>query len=162
MRRRLDVRVDPERDLDRLFELARDPVDIDELGPGFHIKKEDPGPDRRRRHHRRQDGDRSDPGPGRHLVSAATQRDDGPAELPIEAEAMIRPIILPLSISSTIMFPAPWAQDASRRIARPARVLVQRIVIGMSQIWNGSSSGNESLLLAAGVDLGGESIEGCA
>jgi DUF4097 and DUF4098 domain-containing protein YvlB len=45
---------------------------------------------------------------------------------------------------------------------RLARVLVQRIVIGTSQIWNGSSSGNEPLLLAAGVDLGGESIEGCA
>ena len=43
-----------------------------------------------------------------------------------------------------------------------ARVLVQGIVIGMSQIWNGSSSGNEPLLLAAGVDLAGESIEGCA
>jgi hypothetical protein len=37
-------------------------------------------------------------------------------EVPIEAEGILRPIVLPLSVSSTVMFPAPWAQDASRRL----------------------------------------------
>jgi hypothetical protein len=36
-------------------------------------------------------------------------------EIPVEAEGVIKSIVLPLSISSTLMFPAPWAQDASRR-----------------------------------------------
>jgi hypothetical protein len=36
-------------------------------------------------------------------------------EIPIEAESMLKSIVLPLSISSTLLFPAPWAQDASRR-----------------------------------------------
>jgi hypothetical protein len=36
-------------------------------------------------------------------------------EIPLEAEGMIKSIVLPLSISSTLMVPAPWAQDASRR-----------------------------------------------
>ena len=46
--------------------------------------------------------------------------------------------------------------------ALSARVLVLRIVIGMSQVRNWSNSGNEPLLLTAGVDLGGESIKGGA
>ena len=49
-----------------------------------------------------------------------------------------------------------------RNMNNPARVLVLRNVIGMSQIWNGSSLGNEPLLLAASVDLGGEPVEGLA
>ncbi len=36
-------------------------------------------------------------------------------ELPLEAETVIGAIVLPLSVSSTVMFPAPWAQDANRR-----------------------------------------------
>lgn len=36
-------------------------------------------------------------------------------ELPLEAEGVVGSIVLPLSVSSTVMFPAPWKDDASRR-----------------------------------------------
>lgn len=38
-------------------------------------------------------------------------------EVPIEANGIVGPILLPLSVSSTVMFPAPYAADASQRLA---------------------------------------------
>ncbi len=52
-------------------------------------------------------------------------------EVTIEAEGVVGAIILPLSVSSTVMFPAPWARDASRRLDFVQR----RVQLSHTSIW---------------------------
>ncbi len=52
-------------------------------------------------------------------------------EVPIEAEGVVGAIVLPLSVSSTVMFPAPWARDASRRVD----FIRRRVQLTHTSVW---------------------------
>lgn len=52
-------------------------------------------------------------------------------EVPIEADGLMGPIVLPLSVSSTVQFPVPWEQDATRRLSFVPR----KVQLSHTSVW---------------------------